>query len=108
MPPRAGSQRSLLAPRYVALIADIVDSRSVTGKRRRDLQQRLERLLTDINRDFAQAIAAKFLITIGDEFQGLLRSAAILPELMRRLETDLPDVTLRTGIGFGQLETDLR
>lgn len=101
-------KRSPKDPRYVAIIADIVDSRRITGAQRRDLQQRIELLLTEINREFAAAIAAKFLITIGDEFQGLLRSGVIIPELMRRLETNLPDITLRTGIGYGTIETDLR
>ena len=101
-------KRSPKDPRYVAFIADIVDSRRITGAQRRDLQQRIELVLTEINREFAPAIAAKFLITVGDEFQGLLRSGAIIPRLMRRLETSLPDITLRSGIGFGTIETELR
>jgi hypothetical protein len=101
-------KRSPKDPRYVAFIADIVGSRRITGVQRRDLQERIELLLTEINREFAPAIAAKFLITIGDEFQGLLRSAAIIPRLMRRLETSLPDISLRAGIGSGTIETDLR
>jgi hypothetical protein len=109
--PRTRSNKSLSArakPRYIAIIADIVDSRAITGARRRALQQRLEALLSDINRDFKPAIAAGFLITVGDEFQGLLRSAAIIPQLMRRLEAELPDIQLRAGIGCGALATDLR
>jgi len=108
MPARAASARRPPEARYVAIIADIVDSRRITGARRRELQKRLELLLSEVNRDFAQAIAANFLITVGDEFQGLLRGAAVIPALMRRLEIALPDITLRTGIGYGMLETELR
>src|SRR6478609_4072574 len=75
MPARAASTRRPPEARYVAIIADIVDSRRITGARRRELQKRLELLLSEVNRDFAQAIAANFLITVGDEFQGLLRGA---------------------------------
>lgn len=109
MPGRAPKLKQSSQDRqYVAIIADIVHSRRITGARRRDLQKRLESLLTEVNRDFATTIAAKFLITVGDEFQGLLRSAAVIPQLLRRLETDFPDITLRIGIGRGPLETDLR
>lgn len=101
-------KRSPKDPRYVAIIADIVDSRSISGVQRRALQQRIELVLTEINREFAPAIAAKFLITVGDEFQGLLRSAAVIPQLMRRLDTSLPDITLRSGVGYGTIDTELR
>lgn len=105
-------QRSRKLPRsakpYVAFIADIVGSRAITGARRRELQRRLEASLAAINRDFAADIAASFLVTIGDEFQGLLRTAAIIPQVLRRLEAELTDVTFRAGFGYGRIETELR
>jgi hypothetical protein len=108
MPARgARIKRSPEGPRYVAIIAGIVDSRRITGAQRRELQQRVESLLTEINRELSYGIAAELVIT-GDELQGLLRSAAIIPQLMRRVETSLPELTLRTGIGRGTIDTGVR
>jgi hypothetical protein len=94
--------------RYVAVIADLVQSRTVAGPQRRDLQRRIEGLLREVNRRHASAVAASFLITLGDEFQGLLADPLALPDIIRTLEIGLPSTDFRLGIGCGQIHTDMR
>jgi hypothetical protein len=95
-------------PQYVAIIADIIRSRRIVGVDRRDLQKNIEGTLADLNRRFADALAAKFVLTIGDEFQALLKTGKPIPEIIRHIEVALPDVEIRLGIGRGPLETALR
>jgi hypothetical protein len=92
----------------VAIIADIVRSRLIVAPARQQLQRRVEATLAELNRRFSRALAAKFVVTVGDEFQGLLEATEVIPELIRHLEMALPEIDLRFGIGRGSLETDLR
>ena len=104
-------QRSYLArvpQRYIALIADMVRSRDILPSRRRRLQADFANLVDTLNRDYQKAIAAKFVITLGDEFQGLLKSASLIPDLMWRFEREFPERRLRVGLGFGTLDTPIQ
>jgi hypothetical protein len=100
----------LAAPtrRYVAVIADMVGSRNLEPTARGALQKKFGELMDRFNRDYREAIAAKFVITLGDEFQALLNSTALIPDLIYRLEEDLPERQFRLGIGIGTLVTPLR
>jgi hypothetical protein len=93
---------------YVAVIADMVGSRGVPRPQRRILQKQFAGLIASLNRDYRKAIASRFVITLGDEFQGLLSSAATIPDLIWRLEQDLPQREFRVGIGLGALDTPLQ
>jgi len=90
---------------FVGLIGDVVGSRRLGASARDDLQGQIRRSLEEINERFSSSVAAKFLITIGDEFQGLLQDSAVLPELIRALEMGLPNTVLRLGIGRGAIHT---
>src|SRR5712671_513695 len=90
---------------FVGLIGDVVGSRRLGASARDDLQGQIRRSLEEINERFSSSVAAKFLITIGDEFQGLLQDPAVLPELIRALEMGLPNTVLRLGIGRGAIHT---
>ena len=59
----------MYAKRYVAIIGDIIGSRQLPD--RAQIQLRLEKFLSHINVRFSKFVVAKFVITIGDEFQGL-------------------------------------
>lgn len=94
--------------RYIAVIADMVGSRDLASAQRRLLQKRFARLIATLNREYRKAVAASFVITLGDEFQGLLNSAGLIPDLIWRLEQDFPQRELRVGVGFGSLDTQLQ
>ncbi len=91
---------------YIAVIGDVVGSRSAGD--RSDLQDRLGGGLRDVNAAFEDTIAAEFVLTVGDEFQGLLSAASGLDLILATLRTHAFAAELRFGIGVGPLETALR
>jgi hypothetical protein len=91
---------------YLAVIADIVRSRTITD--RGAFQKRLARAITSVNKSFAQTIASKFVLTVGDEFQGLLASEDQIVAMLASFRSGIHPVELRFGIGVGGISTPLR
>jgi hypothetical protein len=89
----------------IALIADMVKSRGVSSAERPLVQEQFQALVVDLNRRFARTLLSRFVITLGDEFQGLLASASPIPDLLWHLEEQFSERELRVGIGFGVLYT---
>jgi len=92
--------------RYLAVIGDIRGSR--LAPRRGELQKLMEHGLEQINQDFADELVAGFVITLGDEFQGLLREPGQAVKVLVALEAVLGEVSVRYGLGWGMLSTELR
>ncbi|WNY27212.1 SatD family protein [Methanolapillus ohkumae] len=90
---------------YFAVIGDIISSKKATD--RNQLQERLNDVLNDINKTYAKDIASKFVITLGDEFQGLLIKAERLLEITDRIKFLMEPVEIRFGIGIGNIETKI-
>lgn len=63
-----------MKPQYCAIIGDINESRKL--EKRGAVQKIFERAVEQINKTYQDEIASKFLITTGDEFQGLLQTPA--------------------------------
>src|SRR5260370_37263832 len=61
---------------YVALIADATASRALAPARRARLQTDVRAVLKELNRRFARTRAGRFAVTLGDELQCLLATAA--------------------------------
>ena len=91
----------------VAVIADMVGSRKLLPAQRRVVQADFSRLIARINRRHKTAILAEFVITLGDECQGLLKDPAVLPDLIWNFDMTFPHATLRMGCGFGILYTGI-
>lgn len=91
--------------RYCALIGDIIGSRELAPEARSGLQARLKHVLEEINEEFKMDIAAQFLITLGDEFQGLLYLAEPVLEIIERIDRAAYPSRIRYGIGIGELST---
>lgn len=89
----------------IAWIADIVKSRQLQGRDRARLQDQFQGLVTELNKKYSRHILAEFVITLGDEFQGLLQSGISIPDLMWDIEMQFPERQIRIGIGFGILHT---
>jgi hypothetical protein len=87
----------------IAVIGDVVRSRRLAGPARQQVQVGLEQLTAAINQRYRRAIGARFLVTLGDEFQGVLKQAEILPDLIWHIERSLRNAEVRIGIGFGTL-----
>ena len=58
---------------YIAIIGDIKNSKELED--RKNIQVKLKTVLNEVNEKYKLVISAKFMITLGDEFQGLLCSA---------------------------------
>ncbi len=95
------------SPRYVAVIGDVVESRTLSAGTRAQLQDELRDFLATLNHGCADAIQAAFVITTGDEFQGLLKDASIVPDIVWAADVHLERAPLRYGIGYGELYTPL-
>ena len=91
---------------YCAIIADIINSKSI--KERKAFQESLEKILFAINKEYEIYIASEFMITLGDEFQGLLSSPDKLIEITDKIKLKLFPVNLRIGVGIGTIETDIK
>lgn len=50
---------------------------------------------------------ARFVVTIGDEFQGLLSDGRVLPDLLWDMHYEFQSRLLRVGIGFGAIDTPI-
>ena len=96
------------AERYTAVIADMVASRAMSPSQRARVQVAFARLIGLLNRLYADHLRAKFVITLGDEFQGLLRNPEVIPQLVWTLERKLPDIAFRLGFGYGRIYTSLK
>ncbi len=88
---------------YLALIADVIDSKMV--QERFDLQKQLEITLQKMNGLFADYLASCFTLTLGDEFQALLKVDAPVFQIIDTLRSELTPTQLRFGIGLGEIVT---
>ena len=92
--------------RCIAIIGDIIGSRDL-GPQRSNAQKKLFSFLADINKKYRIDILATFTVTVGDEFQGLVRQGDLIPNLIWDLETHL-NYSVRLGVGCGRLSTQLQ
>ena len=88
---------------YLALIADVIDSKLV--QERLDLQKQVEKTLQKMNELFGDYLASRFTLTLGDEFQALLKVDAPVFQIIDTLRSELNPTQLRFGIGFGEIVT---
>jgi hypothetical protein len=95
-------------PQYLAVIADMVKSRELSSAKRAVVQKHFQELVATLNREYRNSLASKFAITLGDEFQGLLTTSTVIPDLIWQSEEKFPDRQLRVGIGIGSLDTPLQ
>lgn len=90
---------------YVAMIGDMKDSKKISN--RDAVQAKLKKVLQNINELYAGDIAAKFTITLGDEFQGLLYRGANAMAMITEIERQMYPVKIRFGLGIGAINTEI-
>jgi len=88
---------------YIAIIADVVKSKEI--KERMSFQAKLNNALFEINSTYKEEIASDFTITLGDEFQGVLKSAKVLLDIIYKIESHIYPVKLKVGVGIGEITT---
>ncbi len=90
---------------YIAIIGDIRDSKKIQD--RFTVQKTFKSILEEINIIYQNDIAANFLITVGDEFQGILSLPDHITEIIHYIKKHMYPVSIRFGIGFGDISTDI-
>jgi hypothetical protein len=91
---------------HLVVIGDIRASRRVPE--RAAVQASLEHALEAINGGFREEITAGFVVTLGDEFQGVLARPSAAVDVLLALEWALEDIQVRYGLGWGTISTGLR
>lgn len=96
-----------MSKQYVALIADAVESRALPPARRARLQADLRDSLSEFNRRYRAALAARFGVTQGDELQCLLTSAAYVWDVAHAIRYKFAAADWVIGCGRGTVTTPL-
>lgn len=90
---------------YFAIIGDIKSSKNIVD--RNEAQKKLTITLNYVNEKYSEDIAAKFLITLGDEFQGLLINSNHLLEIINYIQREMHPIKIRFGVGLGEILTEI-
>ncbi|MBI2403969.1 MAG: hypothetical protein HYV20_14775 [Gemmatimonadetes bacterium] len=96
-----------MATQYVALIGDAVASRRLSSAVRTRLQSDLRAGLNQVNRRWRRGIAARFAVTLGDQFQGLLTGPEPVWAITHWLRAEVPQVDWIMAAGRGPVHTPL-
>ncbi|MFQ5864524.1 MAG: SatD family protein [bacterium] len=90
---------------YCAITADIDKSRDIPE--RNVLQRKLLDILKKANNAFKDHIVADFSITLGDEWQGVLKDISQSYKVVSFFREGLHPISVSFGIGEGEIETDI-
>ncbi|MBD3336016.1 MAG: hypothetical protein GF355_10930 [Candidatus Eisenbacteria bacterium] len=93
-------------PKYLAVIGDLRGSRQTADRAR--IQERLEAVMAAANRELSGDLAASLVVTVGDEFQGLLHRPESFLDLLATYDLAMHDVPARFALGWGGLSTKLK
>jgi hypothetical protein len=89
---------------YLVLIGDLIASRN--SPNRKDLQNRLEAVLTKLNGRTPRPVSP-YTLTLGDEFQAVFETADnVFDDIVQILKALHPD-QVRFSLGLGTITTDL-
>ena len=91
---------------YIVIIGDMVGSKLL--QERKNVQDRLIDILNSINNLYERDISSKFMVTLGDEFQGVMHRFSHVMDVLDRVEREMLPVHVRFGIGIGEVTTDIK
>lgn len=89
----------------IAIIGDLIDSKNIEN--RFVVQERLKEILEEVNRYYREYIVSKWTITLGDEFQVLMRPNLKLFEMLDLISYKMRPNKIRYGIGLGDIKTSI-
>lgn len=90
---------------YCVVIGDISKSRELRD--RAAIQERFKAAIEEMNQRFTDSIVSKFLITIGDEFQGVLNDVGKSYDVIVAMRELLYPVEFVFGVGVGTITTEI-
>ena len=91
----------------IAIIGDIIDSKKIPKDKRNLYQNNLKNILSEINKTYESEICSNFIITLGDEFQGVIKNSIDLFSIIEKIEMAMDPIQIRFGIGIGPLLTQI-
>lgn len=86
---------------YMTMVCDIKNSHKI--ELRETLQYKIINMLKEANKNFSEIIADDFIITLGDEWQGLLKYPCDYTSVINFFQDCLNDVNFYCGIGIGEV-----
>lgn len=86
---------------YQTMICDIKNSRQL--KNRQSVQYQIIDMLKHANNMFSHDLAAPFIITIGDEWQGLLKYPCDYQRILDFFQKTMGQIQFYCGIGIGPI-----
>lgn len=90
----------------IVIIGDIVESRKLSSSGRKELQEKLERLLETISKE-SESLASPYTITLGDEFQAVYGDTSGIWKDIWRILAGLHPVSVRFAISIGTIVTPI-
>jgi hypothetical protein len=94
---------------HLVLIGDIIGSKKIPG--RENFQRAFQKNVQRINNEYRNLFLSPLTVTLGDEFQGVLKNADTMFLLMHSLQVtlskQLQGFALRFSIGYGGIDTDI-
>lgn len=86
---------------YTTIICDIKNSKQL--KDREAVQYQLIDMLKEANKQFSTIIISPFIITLGDEWQGLLCSPCNYFDVLMFFHKKIRTIEFYSGIGIGEV-----
>lgn len=87
---------------YCVMVFDLKNSRKLAN--RHEIQMNLIAAIKKCNQMFAESIVSPFLITLGDEWQGLLKKEVPFQSIIDYFHKELPtEIEFYVGIGYGEV-----
>lgn len=99
------SSRALSSNTYAVITADLVLSRHLT--QRAFAQEKLSELVSALNSKLRSELASRFMITLGDEIQGMLSHPRSVPSAITLIHKFFHPTAITVGVGIGGLSTKL-
>lgn len=97
--------RTMEDKNLLAIIGDIIDSKNIIY--RKQTQEKLGTLLKEVNKEYKKYIVSRWTITLGDEFQVLIKPNLEIFKMLDYISYKMEPVAIRFGIGLGEIYTDI-
>jgi len=88
---------------YLVIIGDIIKSRELNN--RYQVQQEFDSAVHETQQTYGEGLISPITLTIGDEFQSVMRNGRGLFKIIDDLDLKMRPVQLRYGIGIGKINT---
>ncbi len=89
---------------FTVVSGDIKASRKMKNMERYEWQLFLKSAIVQLNEQYAALIEAPFMITKGDEFQGVLKRLSDVNKIICKFEQLIYPLNIRFGIGYGSIQ----